>query len=398
MSSAPDEGPKKLAAEIVSGVDKNDPDWAATQVNPGLRVAAAWTWRLLIVGAGLFVLGQIFLRFKELFVPVAIAILLSALLVPMVGWLERRRIPRSIGVLLAVVLTLAVIAAGLSFVVQQLITGVPRMSDDIANSVSKVRNWLETGPFKIDSETVRSSSNDIIGWLRAHEATIATGAIDTAAVVTMLATATLLTIFLLIFFLYDGRQIWQYVTKLIPSAHREHVRAAGDAGFRTLQSYVRATVLVALIDAIGIGIGLAILQVPMVLPLMALIFLGAFIPIVGSVAAGSLAVLVALATQGWVTALLVVVVLVVIMQVESHVLQPFLLGRSVKLHPVAVIIVIAAGIMFAGIVGGLLAVPILAFVNTAIGHPRGSSGGEPPLLPGETEIPLDGEPPLAEGS
>lgn len=341
--------------------------WVESQVHPGVRVAAAWTWRLLIIGAGVYVLGKIFVRFEEVFVPVAIAILVAALLQPMVGWLARHRIPRSAGVLVTVVLALAIIAAALTFVVQQLITGIPRMSGDIAKSISNARNWLETGPLGVNSDTIREASDNVIGWLQEHEATIATGAIDTATVVTKLATAAILTIFLVIFFLYDGRRIWDYVTRIIPRAQREHVRGAGEAGFHTLQAYVRATVLVALIDAIGIAIGLAILRVPMVLPLTALIFLGAFIPIVGSVAAGSIAVLVALATQGWFTALLVVVVLVVVMQVESHVLQPFLMGRSVKLHPVAVIIVIAAGIMFAGIVGGLLAVPVLAFVNTAIG-------------------------------
>ncbi|MGB3697846.1 MAG: AI-2E family transporter [Gordonia sp. (in: high G+C Gram-positive bacteria)] len=349
-------------------LEPTDAGWAAAQVPPGIRVTAAWTWRLLIIGAGLYVLGKLFLRFEELVVPVAIAILLSALLVPVVGWLERHRIHRSVGVLSAVVLTFAVIVAALGFVVQQLITGIPRMSGDVADSIAQARGWLENGPLKVESETLRNSSNDIIGWLRAHEATIATGAIDTATIATKLVTAALLTVFLLIFFLYDGRQIWNFVTRVVPVPHRDHVRAAGGAGFRTLQSYVHATVLVALIDAVCIGIGLAILRVPLVLPLVALIFLGAFIPIVGSVAAGSLAVVVALATRGWLTAVLVLVVLIVVMQLEGHVLQPFLLGRSVRLHPVAVIVVIAGGIMIAGIVGGLLAVPILAFLNTAVGY------------------------------
>lgn len=355
-----------MSAEPGDRPSPNHPSWAAAQVHPGVRAAAAWTWRLLILAAGLYALGKLFLFAQEVFVPVAVAILLSALLVPLVGWLERHRIPRSVGVLTAVVATFAIIAAGLTFVVQQLIVGIPRMSGDIADSISKTRNWLETGPLHMDSENLRNVSNDMIDWLKAHEASIATGALDTATVATKLVTAALLTVFLLIFFLYDGHRIWEFVTRIVPSAHREHVRGAGDAGYRTLQSYVRATVLVAFIDAVFIGIGLAILRVPMVMPLMALIFLGAFIPIVGSVAAGSLAVLVALATHGWFTAVLVVVVLIVVMQVEGHVLQPFLLGRSVKLHPVAVILVIAIGLMVAGIVGGLLAVPLLAFANTAV--------------------------------
>ncbi|EGD54808.1 AI-2E family transporter [Gordonia neofelifaecis] len=378
-----------MTGEPGDGPTPNDPTWAAAQVHPGVRAAAAWTWRLLIIAAGLYALGKLFLYAEEVFVPVAIAILLSALLSPLVAWLQRHRVPRSAGVLSAVVLTFAIIAAGLTFVVQQLIVGVPRMSGDVAASIAKARRWLETGRLHLDSDSLRNVSNDMITWLKEHEASIATGALDTATVATKLVTAALLTIFLLIFFLYDGHRIWDFVTKIVPSAHRVHVRGAGDAGYRTLQSYVRATVLVAFIDAVFIGIGLAILRVPMVMPLMALIFLGAFIPIVGSVAAGSLAVLVALATHGWFTAVLVVVVLIVVMQVEGHVLQPFLLGRSVKLHPVAVILVIAIGLMVAGIVGGLLAVPVLAFANTAITY-RPAEGAdqdefveEPVDLPGE---------------
>ncbi|WP_374206015.1 AI-2E family transporter [Gordonia zhenghanii] len=181
----------------------------------------------------------------------------------------------------------------------------------------------------------------------------------------------LLTVFLLIFFLYDGHRLWGYVTRLVPQGSRERVRGASAAGFRTLETYVRATVLVAAIDAAVIGIGLAILGVPLVLPLVLIIFLGSFIPIVGSFVSGSLAVAVTLTTQGWVNAVIVLAILVFVMTFEGHVLQPFVLGRSVKLHPAAVILAIAFGLMLAGLVGGLLAVPLVAFLDTAFTwHPR----------------------------
>ncbi|WP_084638269.1 AI-2E family transporter [Gordonia shandongensis] len=367
-----------------AGSGPSPEETAAAHVHPAVRIAAAWTWRLLILAVGVYVLGRVFFRFEAALVPVAVAILMSAFLAPVVGWLERRRVPRSVGVLASVLVTFAAVGAALTFVVRQLIVGIPNMAGDIAEAIAGVREWLETGPFKLDSDTLRETSDSAISWLQTHQDAIATSALDTASTVTKLLTAALLTIFLLIFFLYDGHRIWEYVTRIVPTAHRGHVRGAGEYGFRTLQSYVRATVLVALIDAVGVGIGLAILGVPMVMPLMAIIFLGAFIPIVGSVAAGSLAVFVALASHGWLTAVLVLVVLVVVMQVESHVLQPFLLGRSVRLHPVAVILAITAGILLAGIIGGLLAVPALAFANRALSYrsdvpaPERSPDEDPP--------------------
>jgi putative heme transporter len=172
-------------------------------------------------------------------------------------------------------------------------------------------------------------------------------------------------VFTLIFFLYGGRNIWSYVTKIVPTDVRERVREAGAAGFHSLTGYVRATFLVALVDAVGIGTGLAIMSVPLALPLASLVFLGAFIPLVGAVLSGFLAVIVALLAKGFVYALITLGLLVAVNQLEAHILQPLVMGRAVSIHPLAIVVAIAAGGVLAGIVGALLAVPTVAFLNNA---------------------------------
>lgn len=172
--------------------------------------------------------------------------------------------------------------------------------------------------------------------------------------------------FILIFFLYDGPGIWRFVTRGVPARVRDRVDVAGRRGYAALVSYVRATAAVALVDAVGIGIGLAIIGVPLVIPLSALVFLTAFVPIIGAVLAGVVAVLVAMVAKGFVAALFVLAVVIGVNQLESHVLQPFLLGRAVRLHPLAVVFAIAAGLITAGIAGALLAVPLLAVLNASI--------------------------------
>ena len=172
--------------------------------------------------------------------------------------------------------------------------------------------------------------------------------------------------FTLIFLLHGGRNIFGFVTKIFPEDVQERVRDAGRAGFRSLIGYVRATFLVALVDAVGIGAGLAIMGIPLALPLASLVFLGAFIPLVGAVIAGFLAVVVALIAKGWIFALITLGLVIAVQQLEGHVLQPLVMGRAVSIHPLAVVLAIAAGGVTAGIVGALLAVPAVAFLNSAV--------------------------------
>jgi predicted PurR-regulated permease PerM len=177
---------------------------------------------------------------------------------------------------------------------------------------------------------------------------------------------TFLVLFALFFFLRDGRMIWRFSVNLLPSQAREPLDHAGLAAWRTLASYVRATVLVAFIDAVGIYIGLELLNVPLALPLGALVFLTAFIPIIGATLSGAVAVLVALVTNGFFTAIVVLIIVIAVQQIEGHLLQPLIMGRAVAIHPLAVIVGIASGLVLGGIIGALIAVPIIAVLNTGI--------------------------------
>jgi predicted PurR-regulated permease PerM len=172
--------------------------------------------------------------------------------------------------------------------------------------------------------------------------------------------------FTLIFLLHGGRNIYSFTTQIFPVTVRERVRDAGRAGFQSLIGYVRATFLVALVDALGIGTGLAIMGIPLALPLASLVFLGAFIPLIGAVIAGGLAVIVALIAKGWVFALITLGLIIAVQQLESHILQPLVMGRAVSVHPLAVVLAIAGGSVLAGIIGALLAVPIVAFLNSSV--------------------------------
>ncbi|GAC02660.1 hypothetical protein GONAM_57_00110 [Gordonia namibiensis NBRC 108229] len=368
MSEAEPAGRPHVAPDLAS-IDR-------ARVHPQVRAAAEWAWRLLLLLVAAYVAAKLFVEFEEVLVPVALAILVAAMLVPAVDALDRRGVPRSLAVLLNILLALGFIAGVMTFVVREFMRGVPQLVEEVSDTVERTKQWLIEGPLDLDPEQVRNAGSDVVNFLQHNQDRVTSGALATATTASEIITGALLTLFLLIFFLYGGAEIWRFSTGLVPSGSRDRVWRAGIAGFGTLVGYVRATVAVAFVDACGIGVGLAILQVPLALPLASLVFLGAFIPIVGALLSGSLAVLVALITQGWIAAVVALAIVVGVMQLESHVLQPFLLGRSVRLHPVAVVLGIAAGLVSAGIIGGLLAVPLIAFLNTAIRHLKGTADAE----------------------
>ena len=204
------------------------------------------------------------------------------------------------------------------------------------------------------------------------------GALTTAASVVEALAGLALALFALIFFLYDGRRIWRFLLRAMPAGSgRDRIDVAGDRAFATLVGYTRATVLVAVVDGVAIGLGLWIVGVPLVIPLAALTFLAAFIPTVGAVVSGAVAVLVALVTLGPIQALIILGVVIGVQQLEGNVLQPLLLGRAVQLHPLAVALAVAAGVVVAGIIGALLAVPLLAVVNSVMRSMNASAEQSP---------------------
>jgi predicted PurR-regulated permease PerM len=335
-------------------------------VPTGLRVSGALAWRFIMVIAALYVIVWLAGYFSQVLIPIAIALLLAALMAPGVDRLAQARVPRGLASLLVMVLGIALLGGLITFVIITFTNGLPQLQQQVSDSLNQIQDWLTTGPLHLRDQQIQNFINDTVKAIQDNQAAITQGALTTAATIGELLTGLLLTVFVLIFFLYDGAGIWTFVTRGVPVRVRERVDVAGRRGFAALVSYVRATAAVALVDAVGIGVGLAIVGVPLVIPLSALVFLSAFVPIIGAVLAGTVAVLIALVANSFIAALIVLGIVIAVMQLESHVLQPWLLGRAVRLHPLAVVLAIATGLVAAGIAGALLAVPLLAVLNAGI--------------------------------
>ncbi len=336
------------------------------EVPHSLRIAGAWSWRLIVVGIVGWALLQLVSAIKIVVIPLAIALLLSALLAPAVGWLLRARLPRSLATTLVLVGGLATVGGTLTLVINQFIEGVPQLSRNASEGVRQIQDWARNGPLHLSDRQFDQAITAGQEWVDQNTSQLTAASVATATTVAELLTGAVLVLFATFFFLRDGRSIWRFIVRLFPVRARWHLSDAGDASWATLGSYVRATVLVAFIDAVGIGLALVILKVPFAFPLAALVFLGAFIPIIGATLSGTVAALVALVDRGWVIALFVLGAVILVQQVEGHILQPLIMGRAVAIHPLVVIIGIAAGAILAGIVGALVAVPLVAVLNTGI--------------------------------
>jgi predicted PurR-regulated permease PerM len=334
-------------------------------VEPIVRKTAAWAWRLLVILAALAGFLWVVKRLEIIVVPVLLALMFSALLVPVVDWLDRRGAPRGGAVALVLLSGFAILGGILTFVVSQFVIGLPDVVNQVTRSIDSSRKWLIEGPLHLSRQQITSAGTAAVQALQRNQEKLTSGALSTAATTTEIITAALLMVFILIFFLYGGRNIWQYVTKICPTNVRDRVRVAGVAGYSSLTGYARATFLVALVDAAGVGTGLAIMSVPLALPLASLVFLGAFIPLVGAVISGFLAVVIALLSKGFIYALIVLGLLIGVNQLEAHILQPLVMGRAVSIHPLAIVLAITSGGVLGGIAGALLAVPTVAFLNNA---------------------------------
>jgi putative heme transporter len=341
-----------------------EPPRGDSSVPSALRTAAAYSWRLIAVLAGLYVLLYLAAYVAVVVVPVFVALLLAALLQPGAAALIRHGWPRSLAAFAMLLVGLAVVAGIITLVVQQISAGFSDLADQVSQGLGQIRDFV-VDSFPVTQRQIDEAVTAAQDALVANQETLASGAITTATTVGEVFTGIVLALFTLFFFLKDGRSIWLWLVGLFPRDARAYVDEAARRSWRTLISYVRATVAVAMVDAIGIGVGLAILGVQLVIPLAALVFLGAFIPIIGSFLAGSVAVLVALVTKGPITALIALAIVVAVMQLEGHVLQPLLLGKAVHVHPLAVVLAIAAGLLIAGIFGALIAVPVVACANVA---------------------------------
>ncbi|MFF7392222.1 AI-2E family transporter [Streptomyces scabiei] len=342
----------------------------ASAVPWGMRVAAEAGWRLLVLAGTVWVLMRVISSVRLLVLSFTAALLVTAVLQPTVARLTRHGVPRGLATALTAALGFIVMGLIGWFVTWQVMENIDDLSDQIQDGIDELQRWLLDSPFHVTENQINDIAKNLREAISDNTDTITSAGLEGVTVIVEALTGILLTMFSTLFLLYDGKKIWQWTLKLVPTAARPGVADAGPRAWRTLTAYVRGTVVVALIDAIFIGLGIYFLDVPMAVPLAVFIFLFSFIPLVGAVVSGALAVVVALVTQGVFTAVMTLAVVLAVQQIEGHILQPFILGRAVRVHPLAVVLAVAAGGMVAGIGGAVVAVPLVAVTNTVVGSLR----------------------------
>ncbi len=338
------------------------------QVPYGVDLAAAWAWRLLVIGAAMGVVLWLLNFFLVVVLPLVIALFLAALVAPLVTWMDSIGIRRKLAALLVVLLGVAGLVLLFTFVGNQVSSGAGDLSNQVGSGIDQIRSWLRTGPLHVTDAQLNSALQSAQDQLqnfgkdaagRLGEVGVTLGHVFAGAFIVLFATY---------FFLADGAYIWAWLVRIFPRAARRKADSSGQVAWASLTQFVRATVLVAATDAAGIMLGAFVLGVPFVSAIGVLVFIGAFVPLVGAFVSGTVAVLVALVAVGPLKALIMFGVIVLVQQIEAHILQPFLMGRFVSVHPLGVIIAIAMGVLVAGIPGALVAVPLAASANAVVQH------------------------------
>lgn len=350
------------------------------EVPLGVEIAAQWAWRVIVIAIAALGIFWLLVTFAPVTVPIAVAILASALAVGAVDRLQKWGLPRLLASMLVVIFMVVLVAGLLSLVGQQLSTQFGDLRTQVIDGIENVREWARTGPLGLSDQQLSGytqQAQNVIENL--GESGVLEGVTAFGTTVTHIVAGFFIALFALFFFLYEGDRIWSFVVVLFPRNARAKVDSSGAAAWQSLTGFMRATVVVAVIDAVGVAIAALLLGVPLALALGVLVFLGAFVPIVGALLSGFIAVAVALVSQGPITALLMLLAVIGVQQFESHVLQPFLMGRFVAVHPLAIIVAIALGVSLGGIVGALVAVPLVACFNGVIRHLAAQEGT--PLQP-----------------
>lgn len=343
-----------------------------------LERTAAYTWRLGLLGLAVVLAVWVLARLALVTLPVLVALILATLCVPIADWLERRGLPPAAAALVTVVGGLAVLAGLVAALVPSFVDQILALEPTVQAGVDNLLRWLEEGPLGYDRQRLQELFQQVQGRVRSSSGDILTGVLSGAVAAVNAVAALVLLIVLLFFFVKDRREIGAWFLARTPPRYREPGAAVAHRAWQALAGYVRGTATIAVIDAVGIGIGLLVLGVPLVLPLALLVFLGAFIPVIGAFVAGLVAVLVALADGGIGSALLVLALVVAVQQVEGNVLQPTIMRRAVALHPVVVLVALAVGASVAGIVGAFLSVPVAAVLAAVGNELRLRSEASPP--------------------
>ena len=331
-----------------------------------VRVAAAWSWRLLVIGAGLYVVIVLFSKIHLVAFAFILALFFTAVLNPLEKRLETLGLHKSAAASLVLLAGIVVFGLIAWFVVVQITSHANTLGDQLTKVSEQIRDWLENGPFHFREADLNNFTNSITNAIKNNQGKLVSGAVSTARTIFEVLGGLALSVFSTFFLLRDGDLIWRWVLRLMPAPARQQVDYAGRRGWFSLGGYVRGQVLIAFIHAVTITILLFILRIPLAAALGVLIFLGSFIPILGLTISGALCVGVALLEHGVGAAIVVAIAIILLVQAEGHLLQPIIMSRAVHIHPLAVVLAVAAGTTIYGIVGALIAVPLVAFINAFV--------------------------------
>ena len=360
-------------------------DQPRPEVPPALQKLAAWSWRLLVVLGAAGLVLYLLILLKVIVVPVIVALFLATLLVPLVRWLEARgwkHLTAVLAVFVGVVLLLAGIIAGfIPLIGNELVTLRQRADEGVA----EVQRFIASRPFGLSEDDLNRYLDQARQRLAENSTGLTQGAVHGVTLIGEVLTGLILSLFLTFFFVKDSERFTRWILDFAGRHREHHLREIGIRSATAVSGYLRGQATVGAVDAVFIGIGLAVLGVPLVVPLAFLTFVAAFLPLVGAVVAGAVAALVALVTKGVTAALIVVGIALLVQQLEGHLLAPLLLGRAVALHPVVIILALAAGAILGGIIGAFLAVPIAAVVTAVGTYLRGDQPIGEPADQGEPE-------------
>lgn len=334
------------------------------------RVGEICLWTLIIAATVLAMLWLL-AALRLVVLPVLLALVLTTMLAPPAAWLKRRGLPDGLAALVTLLAGLLLIVGGLTLLAPSVAKGFDDLDLGISGGLEEVQRWLTNGPLHLSDARVTAALERLQDQLRGNVGALTQGALAGALLVAEVIATVLIAIVLAFFFVKDGPQIWRWLSELAPESHRATIDRAGRASWKALGGFLRGQSIVALFDATFIGLALVLIGVPLVLPLAILTFAGAYVPIVGATVTGVAAGLVALVTGGPIDMLLVGAAVLLVQQVEGNVLQPYIVGRTVRVHPVAILLALTTGGVVGGILGILVAAPVAAVVAAVLRVVRG---------------------------
>jgi predicted PurR-regulated permease PerM len=338
----------------------------AADVPRWLRIGAAWSWRLLALAALLYVAGRVAALLFLVIVPCAAAILLTALLQPLTARLRRRGFGPLAATWCTLLLAIVAIGGALWLVASRVAAEYPNLVTQVKHTTAQIQSWLAGRPFHIKTGNLEKLSNNLVTYLSQHKSVLEGTVLTGGRIVIEILAGSVLCLFIAFFLIKDGERIWSWITSALAPERKRRTDLAGHAAWLAVVHYVRGTVAIAAIHALVMGITLTVMGAPLVAPLAVFMFIAAFVPLVGVLIAGTAALLIVIAAKGLIAALILLGILIAMNQLEGHLLQPQVVGKMVRLHPLAVILVLTVAGVVAGIAGAVVAVPITAALTNAV--------------------------------